>query len=188
MKYEAVVIGTSAGGLYALTTLLEALPTDFSLPLIIVQHRSREERTLLEEVLTQKCRIKIRQAEEKEIIQKSIVYFAPPDYHLLIERDHSFSLTYDERVNYSRPSIDVLFESAAYVYKNRLLSILLTGANHDGAAGTKIIRSLGGTTIAQDPQSALYPVMPKAAIATGCVQHILNLYEIRAFLLNLSKI
>lgn len=187
MKYGAVVIGTSAGGLYALSTLLEALPPDFPLPVIIVQHRSREERTLLEEVLTQKCRIKIRQAEEKEIIQKSTVYFAPPDYHLLIERDHSFSLTYDERVNYSRPSIDVLFESAAYVYKNRLLAILLTGANHDGAAGIKTIKSLGGTTIAQDPQNALYPAMPRSAITTGCVQHILNLDEIKTFLLNLSK-
>lgn len=185
MMYEAVVIGTSAGGLYALTTILEALPVDFPLPVIIVQHRSREERTLLEEVLKQKCKIKIRQADEKEMIQKGIVYFAPPDYHLLIERDHTFSLSYDERVNYSRPSIDVLFESAAYAYKSNLLAIILTGANHDGAAGIKVVRNLGGTTVAQDLKDALYPAMPRAAIETGGVQFVLSLNEIKAFLLNI---
>lgn len=188
MKYEAVVIGTSAGGLHVLSTLLEALPRNFPLAIIVVQHRSKEERTLLEEVLSQKCKIKIRQAEEKEKIEKGAVYFAPPDYHLLIERDRTFSLSYDERVNYSRPSIDVLFETAAYTYQDKLLSIIFTGANHDGAAGVKIVRQMKGTTIAQDPSTALYPAMPKAAIATGCVQHVLKLDEIKSFLLNLSKV
>lgn len=184
MKYEAVVIGTSAGGLQALTTLLTALPADFPLPVIVVQHRSKDEKTLLEEVLSHKCSIRIRQAEEKENIQAGVVYFAPPDYHLLIEQNHTFSLCCDERVNYSRPAIDVLFETAAGVYRQHLLAIILTGANQDGAAGISSIRRCGGTTIAQSPLSAQFPVMPAAAIATGDIQQILDLEQIRQLLRN----
>lgn len=187
MNYEAVIIGTSAGGLFALSTLLEALPLTFPLPIIVVQHRSKDERTLLEEVLSQKCNIKIKQADEKERIENGTVYFAPPDYHLLIEQNHTFSLSSDARVNYSRPSIDVLFETAAYAYKDKLLAIILTGANHDGAAGIKIIREQGGATIAQNPLNALYPIMPKAAIDTGYIQYILDLNEIKTFLLRFLK-
>lgn len=185
MKYEAVVIGTSAGGLYVLTDLLSALPPTFQLPVIVVQHRSKEERTLLEEVLSQKCRIRIKQADEKEPIRKGTVYFAPPDYHLLIEQDHTFSLSSDERVNYSRPSIDVLFETAAYAYRQHLLAIILTGANHDGAAGIATIRKYGGTTVAQSPENALYPAMPNAAINTGCIQKVLDTEEIKQYLVSL---
>ena len=185
MKYEAVVIGTSAGGLYVLIDLLSALPSTFHLPVIVVQHRSKEEKSLLEEVLSQKCRIRIKQADEKETIQRSIVYIAPPDYHLLVEQDHTFSLSSDERVNYSRPSIDVLFETAAYTYRQNLLAIILTGANHDGAAGIATVRKYGGTTLAQAPQNAMYPAMPNAAINTGCIQHVINSEEIKRFLLNL---
>lgn len=188
MKHEAVVIGTSAGGLYALTSILGDLPQNFPLPVIIVQHRSKEERTLLEEVLAQKCQIKIKQADEKEKIENGVVYFAPPDYHLLVERNRTFSLSSDARVNYSRPSIDVLFETAAYAYKDKLLAIILTGANHDGTTGIKTIRKQGGTTVAQNPEDALYPVMPKAAIDSGCIQYILSLREIKALLINLTKV
>lgn len=186
MSSEAVVIGTSAGGLYALTSILEHLPSDYRLPVIIVQHRSKDEKTLLEEVLSQKCAIKIKQADEKEKIKGGTVYFAPPDYHLLIEQDHTFSLTSDNRVNYSRPSIDVLFESAAFVYHKKLVGILLTGANQDGAAGIRRIRKNGGITIAQDPAEALFPIMPQAAISTGCVQHTLTLNGIKSFLINIG--
>lgn len=188
MKYEAVVIGTSAGGLYVLTTILEALPQNFPLPIVVVQHRAKDERNLLEEILSQKCKIKVKQADEKETIEAGTVYFAPPDYHLLVEKNHTFSLTSDARVNYSRPSIDVLFETAAYVYREKLLAIILTGANHDGVAGIRSVRQRGGTTIAQSPASALYPAMPKAAIGTGCVQYVLNLGEIIAFLLKIESL
>ena len=187
MKYEAIVIGTSAGGLFALSEIVEALPAGFPLPVIVVQHRSKDERTLLEEVLSPKSKMKIRQADEKESIQNGIIYFAPPDYHLLIERDRTFSLSCDERVNYSRPSIDVLFESAAEVYQNKLIAIILTGANSDGAGGIKTVSKYGGTTIAQDPGSAAYPQMPRAAIETGCVEHILTLEKINDFLLQISN-
>ena len=121
MTIEAVVIGTSAGGLHALSTLLESLPENYPLPVIIVQHRANDDRTLLEDVLSQKCKIRIRQAEEKEKIQNGVVYFAPPDYHLLIEKERTFSLTSDESVKYSRPAIDVLFETAAFSMRKFLL-------------------------------------------------------------------
>ena len=184
-KYEAVVIGVSAGGLHALTEILKELPASFPLPVIIVQHRSRDERTLLEEILQTKCRLTVKQADEKEEIKSGIVYIAPPDYHLLIEDDKSFSLNYDPPVNYSRPSIDVLFESACCVYWIKLIAIILTGANNDGAAGMKKIKESGGTTIAQNPETAAYPYMPQAAIDAEGIQHVLNLDEITKFLLNI---
>lgn len=187
MKYDAIVIGLSAGGLYVLTKILKELPGDFPVPVIIVQHRSKEEKTLLEEVVQAKCRIRIKQADEKEKLAGGIVYFAPADYHLLIEKDRSFSLSYDVPVNYSRPSIDVLFETAAEVFTGRLLGIILTGANNDGAQGIRAICNNGGTTIAQDPQTAEFPEMPRAAINTGCVQYIMHLDEIGEFILKTNK-
>lgn len=187
MLYDAIAIGVSAGGLYALTHILEALPAGFPLPVIVVQHRAKDERFLLEEVLQTKCNVLIKQADEKEAIQPGVVYLAPPDYHLLVEKDKTFSLSFDEPVNYSRPSIDVLFETAADVFRNKLLGIILTGANKDGAMGMKYIEKRGGTTIAQQPQTADYPEMPKAAIKTGSVQHVMNLDEIRNFLLGCMK-
>jgi PAS domain S-box-containing protein len=185
--YKAIVIGTSAGGLYALTDILANLPADFSIPVIVVQHRSKGQRELLEEVLQSKCNIKIKQADEKERIESGFVYIAPPDYHLMVERDMTFSLTADEYVRFSRPSIDVLFESAAVVYKDKLIGIILTGANSDGAAGIKTIHSYGGLTIAQDPGEAQFPFMPNASIETNKVKYIWNLQKIHAFLLKLIK-
>jgi two-component system chemotaxis response regulator CheB len=185
--YDAIVIGVSAGGLNALSRILESLPAGFRLPVIVVQHRSRDERSLLEEVLQPKCKLHIKQADEKEVIKAGTVYLAPPDYHLLVEKDRTFSLTHDLPVNYSRPSIDVLFETAAEVFNHRLMAIILTGANHDGAAGIEAIRQHGGVTIAQDPKTAEYAEMPKAAIKTGHVQYIMTLDEISRFMENAVK-
>jgi two-component system chemotaxis response regulator CheB len=187
MQYEAVVIGVSAGGLRALSVILKELPENYPLPLIIIQHRSKEERTLLEEILQAKCAIRIRQADEKERIEGGKVYFAPPDYHLLIEKDRSFSLTCDEPVNFSRPSIDLLFETASEVYGDRLVGVILTGASRDGAEGIRAVKKGGGLTIAQDPATSLFPDMPRAAIDTGSVEHILTAAEIKDFLLDLAK-
>jgi two-component system, chemotaxis family, protein-glutamate methylesterase/glutaminase len=181
--YDAIVIGASAGGLFATTRILKVLPADFPIPVIVVQHRSKDERDLLEEVTQVKCKLTIKQADEKETIKEGTVYFAPPNYHLLIEKDGTFSLSYDAPVNFSRPSIDVLFETAAEVYKNKLLGIILTGANKDGARGMKTIRQHGGTTIAQQPDTAEYAEMPQAAINTGYIQHIMPPDEIGWFLL-----
>lgn len=186
-KYEAIVVGVSAGGLQALSQIFKKLPADYPIPVIVVQHRSKDERTLLEEVLQEKVNLKIKQADEKEKIVSKCVYFAPPDYHLLIERNHTFSLSFDPLINYSRPSIDVLFETAAVVYQQALLGIILTGANSDGAHGIKMIRRYGGTTIAQDPRTASYAAMPEAAIKTGSIQHIFDLRQIEDFLTTLVK-
>jgi two-component system chemotaxis response regulator CheB len=187
LNYEAIVIGVSAGGLLALSRILKELPVDFPIPIIVIQHRSKDERTLLEDLLQSKCKIRIKQADEKEKIERGVVYIAPGGYHLLIEKDYSFSLSCDALVNFSRPSIDVLFESAAEVYEDKLIGIILTGANKDGATGIQAIRMRGGVTIAQNPASASFPLMPLAAIDTGSVQHIFELQEVMNFLLNLAK-
>jgi two-component system, chemotaxis family, protein-glutamate methylesterase/glutaminase len=187
-RYEAIVIGTSAGGLFALSFLLERLPADYPYPLIIVQHRMNDQQELLEEILQVKCRIPVKQADEKELVTKGIVYLAPPGYHLLIEQDRTFSLTVDRHVSYSRPSVDVLFETAAQVYRETLIGIILTGANHDGAAGIKAIAGFGGMTIAQQPDEAQYSSMPAAAIATKCINRICSLEEISSFLLKIQDV
>lgn len=185
--YEAIVMGASAGGFKALSLLLEALPEDYSLPIIIVQHRLKSSSELLEQLLQGKCRIRIKQAEEKEKIEGSCVYVAPPDYHLLVEMDRTLSLSSDSLVRFSRPSIDVLFESAAIAYGDKLIAIILTGANDDGADGIADIGRRGGLTIAQDPDEADYPYMVKAAIITKRINHIWPLATIRKFLLELHK-
>jgi two-component system, chemotaxis family, protein-glutamate methylesterase/glutaminase len=135
IPYEAIVIGTSAGGLHAVSSILPVLPGEYPLPIIIVQHRAKDSKELLEDVLQYKTKLKVKQIDEKERIGAGFVYLAPPDYHLLIEKDRTFSLSADPPVMYSRPSIDVLFESAAIVYREKLVAIILTGANHDGAKG-----------------------------------------------------
>ncbi len=187
MRYEAVAIGASAGGFGTLAGILKELPADFPIPIIVIQHRSKDENRLLEELLQSKCKIRIKQADEKERIAAATVYFAPADYHLMIERNHFFSLSDDAPVNFSRPSIDVTFETASEAYTNKLIGIILTGASKDGAAGLEAIGKQGGITIAQDPESASYPLMPQAAIATGSVQYILRWEEIKDFLLRIGK-
>jgi two-component system chemotaxis response regulator CheB len=187
MKYEAIVMGASAGGLLALSGILETLPADFPLPVIIVQHRLKSERALLEEVLQSKCRIRIREADEKETPAGGTVYLAPPGYHLLVEKNRSLSLSCEPPLHFSRPSIDILFETASEAYGKKLIGIILTGANNDGAAGMQSIRKHGGMTIAQNPVSAPFPVMPQAAIAAGGIQYIFDLQEINHFLSGIPK-
>jgi len=184
--YKAVVVGTSAGGLFALSSILEKLPKNYPLPIIVVQHRSKEPKDLLEEVLQNKCAIKIKQADEKEKIQSGIVYIAPSDYHLMVEDDFTFALTDDELVQFSRPSIDVLFQSAADAYKDTLIAIVLTGANSDGAVGITAVAANKGLTIVQNPEEAQFQVMPQASIRTKKVDHVFTLAEIQEFLLKLS--
>lgn len=186
-RYKAIVIGTSAGGLYALSSILQKLPVAYPLPIVVVQHRAKDQSYLLEDVLQSKSKIKIKQADEKEAIKGRYVYIAPPDYHLLVESNKTFSLSADEQVRYSRPSIDVLFESAALVYKETLIGIVLTGANNDGAYGIEMINQYGGLTIAQDPNEADFPIMPRASIATQKVMYVWTLAEIQSFLLKVIE-
>lgn len=185
-KYKAIVIGTSAGGLHALSALIEKLPGNYPLPIVVVQHRSKELRELLEEVLQSKCVIRIKQADEKEKLESGYVYIAPPDYHVLVEKNNTLSLSSDPPVRHSRPSIDVLFETAAIVFKNSLIGIILTGASNDGTAGMQAIKKHGGLTIAQDPAEAQFAYMPKSAIETKAIDKILSLSEIQKFLSQIS--
>jgi two-component system, chemotaxis family, protein-glutamate methylesterase/glutaminase len=185
-KVKAIIIGSSAGGLQVLTAVLGGLPENYPIPIIIIQHRASESTELLEEVLQYKCRITIKQADEKEKINPGLVYVAPPGYHLLIEKNYTFSLTSDMPVKHSMPSIDVSFESAAEVYEDMLVCIILTGASNDGSEGVKIVKTFKGLTIAQDPREAEYPVMPRAAINTGSVDKVFSTREIKLFLEKLA--
>jgi two-component system chemotaxis response regulator CheB len=162
---RAVVIGASAGALQALSTILPALPAGFRLPVIVVVHVPPDRESVLAELVQAKCRIPVREAEDKEPMVAGTVYFAPPDYHLLIEMDGSLSLSSDEPVLFSRPSIDVLFESAADAYGPSLIAIILTGANQDGAKGMLAVAEAGGTALVQNPNGAFASAMPEAAIA-----------------------
>jgi two-component system chemotaxis response regulator CheB len=184
-QFAAVVIGSSAGGIKALSTVLESLPQSFPLPIIIVQHLHPNSNGYLVHILSAKCALTVKQAEEKEQIQGGVVYLAPPNYHLLLEEDRTFSLSLEERVNFSRPSIDVLFESAVYAYRHQLIGIILTGANSDGSLGLKKIKQIGGYAIVQDPDTAEAEAMPRSAIKVTSVDKILPLEEIGDFLLHL---
>jgi len=187
MYYEAIVIGTSSGGMNALKFLFSALPVDFSIPIIIVQHISPRSDNQWIKLLNNNSKLYLKEADEKEKIEQGKVYIAPPNYHLMIERNKTFSLSIDERVNYSRPSIDVLFESAAEVYKNKLIGVILTGSNNDGTKGIKRINEYGGLTIAQDPVTAESSYMPASAIAAIQPDYILSLENIIELLINLDK-
>jgi two-component system, chemotaxis family, protein-glutamate methylesterase/glutaminase len=178
MKYEAIVIGVSSGGMNAMKVMFSLLPKNFSTPIIIVQHMGARSDSQLIQLLNGMSNLSIKEADEKEKIEKGTVYIAPPNYHLMIERDKTFSLTVDERVNYARPSIDVLFESAADAYNDKLIGIILTGSNSDGTAGLKKIKEYGGLTIAQDPKTSESAYMPASAIAVVEMDFILSLEEI----------
>ncbi len=186
-KYNAIVIGTSAGGKDALTKLLTALPENFSIPVIIVLHLHPGQTGYHIECLNNRCALTVKEANEKESIEPGNIYFAPPDYHLLIEENKTFSLSVDKKVNYSRPSINVLFESAADVFSSALTGIVLTGANNDGADGMCSIKEAGGMTICQEPSDAEYPFMPQAAIDAVKMDYILPLGRIADLLKTLLK-
>ena len=175
---EAIVIGTSAGGLTALSQIVRQIDKNFHIPMIVVQHLHPDSDNFIARNLNSICSLQVCEANEKQKILGGKIYIAPPNYHLMIEPDKRFSLNIDAKVNYSRPSIDVLFESAAEVYGETLIGVLLTGANSDGAIGLKRIKELGGVTIVQDPKTAEVPMMPQSAIDLFRVDYILPLNEI----------
>jgi two-component system chemotaxis response regulator CheB len=164
-RVDAIVIGASAGGIEALSVLLPALPPQLSVPVFAVLHLPREHRSLLTQIFQPKCARPVLEAQDKEPIAAGVIYFAPPDYHLLIDDGPQLALSADEPVNFSRPSIDVLFESAAEQYGSRLAAILLTGANQDGAHGLAAVQQAGGVVIVQDPEEAQVPTMIEAALS-----------------------
>jgi len=186
MKYEAIVIGVSSGGLNAMKIMLSLLPENFRTPVIIVQHISPRSENQWIQFLNDKSSLFIKEADEKEKIEQGIVYIAPPNYHLLIERNKTFSLTVDERVSFARPSIDVLFESAAEAYTSKLIGVVLTGSNSDGTNGIRRIQECGGLTVVQNPQTAESAYMPASAIASIKPDYILSLEEIVELLIKID--
>ncbi len=183
---EAVVVGASAGGVFALLTLLSGLPRSFALPIVAVLHLPKERDSRLADVFQQRLGMRVHEAADKEAIAPSTLYFAGSGYHLSIEMDRTFSLSCEEPVNYSRPSIDVLMDSAADAYGPSLAGVLLTGANFDGAAGLARIKQRGGLTAVQDPAEAQVPTMPQAAISRLKPNLILTLDGIRQLLIQLD--
>jgi two-component system chemotaxis response regulator CheB len=169
-----------------LTTLLAALPADFGLAVAAVLHVPPTRRAYLAEVLTTHSRLPVREAEDKEPVLPATVYVAAPNYHLMIEKTHTFSLSVDDPVNFSRPAIDVLFESAAYAYGPAVAGVILTGASADGAFGLQRIAEAGGQAFVQCPDTAAVRTMPDAALRRVPTARVLRLDELAASLVQLA--
>jgi two-component system chemotaxis response regulator CheB len=185
MTYQLICIGASWGGFRAMRQLLAELPDGIEQPIVLVQHRHPDTlAAALPDLLAERTRRPVRDVDDKMPIEDGVVYVAPPDYHLLVEPG-SFALSVDERVQFARPSIDVLFESAADAYRERVIGVILTGANEDGAAGLARIKARGGVAIVQDPSQAERRTMPDAAIAATVADAVLPLDQIGLFLYGL---
>jgi two-component system chemotaxis response regulator CheB len=185
MRYEIVVIGTSFGGLRALTSLVGGLPAEFPLPVAIVQHRSKDSDDTLSTLLTEACALPVAEVEDKESVVPGRVYIAPPDYHLLVEPG-AFVLSTESPVFFSRPSIDVLFDSASDAYGDRVIGVVLTGANADGTSGLRRIKERGGFAIVQDPSTAEGRAMPQSAVNGVTVDRVVPIDQIPGLLVQLA--
>lgn len=188
-KYDVLVFGGSAGSLEVLLKLLSGLESPIYFAIIIVIHRKNSYDSTLQDLLTSKTNIPVQEIEDKDRMVPGNIYLAPADYHLLVEQDHTFSLDASEKINFSRPSIDVTFQSVAEVFQSATASFLLSGANSDGTDGLKAIQLAGGTTIAQDPVSAQVPFMPQHAIVNTSIDFVFDLTQMLDFihLINRNK-
>jgi two-component system chemotaxis response regulator CheB len=184
--FRAIVIGGSAGSFQGIVKILAALPSDFPLPVFMALHRLKHVRHGFVEALSLKSALPVIEPEDKEPIRRSTVYLAPANYHMSIELGNYFALTTEEMVNNSRPSIDITLNSAAYAYRNKLIGILLSGANRDGGLGMKNIKDKGGITVVQDPSECMIDTMPRAAMSLTTIDHILNIDGIISFLKELK--
>lgn len=184
--YKIVVMGTSMGGLRVLETLFAALPAGFPLPVAIVHHRGPQPGPHLRSTLQNHAALRVREPQDKEEIEPGNIYLAPADYHLLVEDGH-FSLSTEGRVSYARPSIDVLFESAAEAYGSGTIAVALTGANRDGADGAATVKALGGYLIVQEPGSAECPVLPNTVLSATAADQVLPLAQISSHLIQLGN-
>lgn len=185
-RVEAIAIGASAGAVQALLKILPALPHGYAIPILIVVHVPPDRNNALVSLFEERCGMPVKEALDKEAISTGMIYFAPSDYHLLVEQDLSLALSLDEPVNHSRPAIDVLFETAADAYGPALVGIVMTGANHDGAAGLRAVAEAGGTAIVEDPGSAQVSTMPAAALAACPSATPMTLDAIIEYLLGLE--
>lgn len=186
-RYKAVVIGGSAGSFQGVVKILSRLPQNFPLPVIMCLHRLKHVRNGFVEALSIKSTVEIAEPIDKEPVKKGKVYLAPSNYHLSVELGNFFSLSTEETVNNSRPAIDITLSTAAYLFKDKLIGILLSGANKDGALGMKSIKEKGGLTIVQDPAECMIDTMPKAATNATDIDHVLKVEEIVEFLIQLHK-
>lgn len=185
--FKAVVIGGSAGSFQGIVKILSRLPVDFPLPIIMALHRLKHVRHGFVEALSIKSALRITEPDDKEGIKKGVVYLAPANYHMSIELGNYFSLSTEHMINNSRPAIDITLGSAAYTFRNKLIGILLSGANKDGGLGMKRISEKGGRTIVQNPNECMIDTMPKAALAATAIDHILSVDEIVEFLNELHQ-
>lgn len=186
MFFDLIVVGASWGGLDALTVLVRGLPADFEVPVVIVQHRGPDAQSFLSDLLQQWTGRKVLEPEDKEPIEPGHIYIAPANYHLLVETGH-FSLTTEAPVRYSRPSIDVMFGSAAHAYGKRLIGVVLTGANEDGSRGLQCVEEYGGYCVVQDPATAEVATMPEAALRRVPRAAKLPLADISAHLVDVAR-
>lgn len=186
-SYKAVVIGGSAGSFQGIVKILSQLPADFPLPIIMALHRLKHVRHGFVEALSLKSKLTIIEPDDKESIRKGTVYLAPANYHMSVELGNHFSLSTEEMVNNSRPAIDITLGSAAFVYRNKLIGILLSGANRDGGLGMKHIKDKGGLTIVQDPAECMIDTMPKAAQALTTIDYVLTIEKITELLTDLAQ-
>jgi two-component system, chemotaxis family, protein-glutamate methylesterase/glutaminase len=186
-RFRAIVIGISTGGVGTLKPLLGALPMDFPLPLLIVQHISAETGDRMATLLDQFCAIHVKEADEQELPQGGTVYLAPANYHLMVEPDGTLGLSTDPPVNFARPSVDVLFETAAEAYGSGLIGVVLTGVGNDGARGLLRIKEKGGVTVVQDPQDAAASPMPRSALMALQPDYVVTLAALPQLFINLSE-
>lgn len=185
-KCKAFIIGGSAGSLDVLLKVLPNVRIDIPFPIIIVVHRKHGTDSLLPALLSTRTQLRVKEVDEKEVIMPGTVYIAPSDYHLLIEQNETFSLDYSEKINYSRPAIDVTFQTAAEVYKTKLACMLLSGSNSDGVNGLKCVKSWGGTALIQDPDSAQVAYMPAQAQLNVEIDRVLMIEAMAEFINLLS--
>lgn len=184
---EALIIGGSAGSLEVLLKILPDIDVDSLFPIIIVLHRKSGKDNILVDLLASKTKLPVKELQEKEPILPGTLYIAPPNYHVLIENNKTFSLDASEKINFSRPSIDVAFESAAEIYRKHLVGLLLSGANSDGTIGLQKIKQNGGKVLVQTPQSSVVSIMPESAIDHVVTDEILNPEEMAHYINQLSK-
>lgn len=179
---KALIIGGSAGSLDVLLKLLPDIDSSLDFPIIIVLHRKSGKESLLTDLLSNKTTMRVKEIEEKEEIKPAVIYLAPPNYHLLLEKNETFSLDASEKINFSRPSIDVTFESAAEVYRENLVCLLLSGANSDGTQGLQKVKKKGGRAIIQNPDSAIVPFMPEYALDHLEIDAVLDLKDMAQYI------
>lgn len=183
--YDAIVIGGSSGAIDALGVILPALPATLHACVLVVMHLPRDRRSLLADIFRQRCALPVKEASDGLLLTRPVICFAPPDYHLLVDAGPRVALSIDPPLHYSRPSIDVLFESAADLYGDRAVAVLLSGANEDGARGLAAVQAAGGLTIVQSPESAPMQAMPLAGLARVPAHHVLPPPAVGALLADL---